>query len=462
MPRKKLTYLFIALDWLTATFAWALFYYVRKIKIEQAAFEVTNAYYLGILLVPFFWLLIFALQGGYVDVRRNHRMKILNQTFFGTLLGSVILFFAILLDDNINDYSQFYDLILWLFGIHLVLFLVVRMSFVSWIVKRIHDRKDGFKTVIIGTRERAESIFNELQQLEKGSGHQIIGYIAFDESEKSSLLTDMGTIADLEWTLRKDDIEGVIIASTAETAELAQKVINRVEGSAVRIDIVPEVAEINAGKIKINNIFGALLIEVNAQVMPVWQVVVKRIIDVVCSTLAIIVCIPLYIVLAILVKFSSKGPIFFKQERIGKGGKPFKIIKYRTMYTDAEKLGPQLSSSHDPRITPIGLIMRKLRLDEFPQFFNVLKGEMSLVGPRPERQYFIDKITAVEPQFIQLTKVRPGITSWGQVKYGYAENVDQMLQRMRYDLLYMKNRTLALDFKIMLYTVLIVVKAKGK
>lgn len=132
------------------------------------------------------------------------------------------------------------------------------------------------------------------------------------------------------------------------------------------------------------------------------------------------------------------------------------------MYVDAEKAGPQLSSANDTRITPIGRFMRKLRLDEFPQFFNVLKGDMSLVGPRPERQFYIDQIVEIEPQFMHLTKVRPGITSWGQVKYGYAENVDQMLQRMKFDLLYMKNRTLALDIKIMLYTVLIILKAKGK
>jgi len=211
-----------------------------------------------------------------------------------------------------------------------------------------------------------------------------------------------------------------------------------------------------------SNIFGALLIEVTSEVMPVWQRSVKRFIDVTVSIVALLVLLPLFIVLAIMVKWSSKGPIFFLQERIGKNGRPFNIIKYRTMVVDAEASGPQLSSSNDPRITNLGRFMRKTRLDEFPQFVNVLLGEMSLVGPRPERQFYIDQIAEIEPQFLELTKVRPGITSWGQVKYGYAENVQQMLDRMKFDLLYLKNRTVSLDFKIMLYTILIVFKGSGK
>jgi lipopolysaccharide/colanic/teichoic acid biosynthesis glycosyltransferase len=196
--------------------------------------------------------------------------------------------------------------------------------------------------------------------------------------------------------------------------------------------------------------------------MPFWQQAVKRFMDIILSVIAFFLCIPLFIISAILVKLSSPGRIFYLQERIGLNGKPFKIIKFRTMYENSEKSGPQLSSENDNRITPIGRFMRKTRLDEFPQFINVLKGDMSLVGPRPERQFYIDQIAQIDAQFLHLTKVRPGITSWGQVKYGYAENVDQMLLRMKYDLIYLKNRSLALDIKILFHTVLIVLKAKGK
>jgi exopolysaccharide biosynthesis polyprenyl glycosylphosphotransferase len=220
--------------------------------------------------------------------------------------------------------------------------------------------------------------------------------------------------------------------------------------------------ELLSGSLKMTNIYGALFVELNRDVMPLWQQAIKRFLDISLSVIAIIMLLPLYIISAILVKLSSPGPIFFLQERIGLNNKPFQIIKFRTMYVNSEANGPQLSSSNDSRITPIGRFMRKTRLDEFPQFINVILGHMSLVGPRPERQFYIDQIVQHEPQYVLLNRVRPGITSWGQVKYGYAENVEQMLDRMKYDLLYINNRSVALDLKILFYTVAIVIKAKGK
>ena len=278
----------------------------------------------------------------------------------------------------------------------------------------------------------------------------------------SNQLDYLGHIDDVERILKEYQIEEVIIALESVEHDRLKAIISRVDGANVRIKILPDMYDILSGTVEMSNIFGALLINVSTDVMPIWQITIKRLIDVFVSLVAVVILTPLYIVLALLVKFSSPGPIFFLQERIGKNGSTFNIIKFRTMYVDSEKDGPQLSSSNDCRITKIGRFMRKSRLDEFPQFVNVLKGDMSLVGPRPERQFYIDQIVQIEPQFLELTKVRPGITSWGQVKYGYAENVQQMLDRMKFDLLYLKNRSLSLDFKIMLYTVLIIFKGKGK
>ena len=188
----------------------------------------------------------------------------------------------------------------------------------------------------------------------------------------------------------------------------------------------------------------------------------KRMFDIVASLFAMIILSPVYLITAVIIKCTSRGPVFYAQERIGYRGKPFKMHKFRSMYVDAEANGPALASDDDPRITPFGRFMRKVRLDEIPQFYNVLKGTMSIVGPRPERQYYIDQIVQRSPEYLLLQRVKPGITSWGQVKYGYAENVDEMLERMRYDLLYLENMSLATDVKIMLYTVLIILQGRGK
>ncbi len=452
------------MDWVFSIISWGTFYYFRKTVIEEEAFNVNESFYYGIAIIPIFWLLIYLLQGTYQDVRRLHRMKIINLTFVGTVIGSFFIFFLFLLDDEINGYQQYYTSLLLLFSIHFFATIFPRFILVSYIVGRIHRREVGFKTLVIGGSEKAVDIVKEINDLPKGTGHDFVGFININGVDKllEGELEYLGHFDNIEQILREYKIEQVIIALESTEHDKIKRIIARLSGGDLRIKVLPDMYDILSGSVELSNIFGTILIDVNSKVMSMWQVTVKRTIDIVVSIVSLVLLIPVFIVLAIMVRISSPGPVFFLQDRIGKNGRVFKIIKFRTMFVGSEKNGPQLSSSNDPRITKLGLFMRKTRLDEFPQFFNVLKGDMSLVGPRPERQFYIDKIAAIEPQFLELTKVRPGITSWGQVKYGYAENVEQMLDRMKFDLLYLKNRTLSLDFKIMLYTVAIIFKGSGK
>jgi exopolysaccharide biosynthesis polyprenyl glycosylphosphotransferase len=464
MKERYINSLFILFDWLTAVISWASFFYYRKVYVEQSPFQLTEQFYIGILVIPLFWLMIYKVLGTYNDIRRMHFMRIISLSIKAFFLGVLAIFFLLILDDEINNYNSYYTLIAAVFTIHTFFTLVPRLLLTRIQVQKIAKRKTGFRTLLIGGSNKAIAIYKEIQSLPKGIGNEFIGFVNLNGIDKylSSELPYLGHARDLEAVLNEYDVEEVIIALDSTEHERLRQIISRIQGRDIKIKIKPDMFDLLSGSVKMTNIFGALLIEVNDQIMPYWQFVVKRVMDIVISLIAIILLLPVYIVLAILVKSSSQGPIFFKQDRIGKNGIPFKIIKFRTMFVDAEKSGPQLSSSNDSRITNIGRFLRKVRLDEIPQFWNVLKGEMSLVGPRPERQYFIDKISEREPQFTQLNKVKPGITSWGQVKFGYAENVDEMVERMKFDLLYLKNMSIAIDLKIMLYTILIVMKGAGK
>ncbi len=455
--------LFLFSDYLSALVSWALFFFFRKTLIENQAFELDNNFWLGIGLIPLFWMLLYFVQGTYIEIRRMFRLKLLNLTISISVIGSLIIFFSIILDDQVRSYEGYYWNLLILFVVHFSATFTPRLLINTWLVHTIRKPNNGFKTVIIGGTEKAVDILEEIKKNDKNV-NTFVGYINMNGNDRQldGKLPYLGHFDDLEELSKFTEIDEYIIAIESSEHNKLMHILLKIDDGKTRIKTLPDTYVILSGSLKMTNIYGALLLDVLSDVMPFWQKVFKRIIDISMSFVAVILLTPFYIFSAIAVKISSPGPIFFLQERIGKNGRVFKIFKFRTMYVNSEKNGPQLSTENDPRITRVGSFMRKTRLDEFPQFFNVLLGHMSIVGPRPERKFYIDQIAKIEPQYNQLTKVRPGITSWGQVKYGYAENVDQMLQRMKFDLLYLKNRSISLDIKIMFHTLLIVIRAEGK
>lgn len=453
----------LMLDLLAAMLAWFLFYFLRATWLEHKVFTSNGTFYLGISIIPLAYILLYYLQGTYLNVRRLYRLKIIQYTFFSSAFGSILIFFILLLDDNVISYQDYYFSFSILFLSQLVITLFPRLVLITLLIHQLRKYANGFSTVIIGGSDRALHVFNELSG-QKNNVNTFVGYVNVNGSDHAlkEEMAYLGHVSDLEQILSTHRIDEIIVAIESSDHDRLHKILVKINDLRIIVKVLPDMYELLSGSLKMTNIYGTLFVELNRDVMPLWQQAIKRFMDISLSVFAVVLLLPIYFIAALLVKFSSPGPIFFLQERIGLNNKPFQIIKFRTMYVNAEPDGPQLSSSNDARITSVGRVMRKTRLDEFPQFINVILGHMSLVGPRPERQYYIDQIVQHEPQYVLLNRVRPGITSWGQVKYGYAENVQQMLDRMKYDLLYINNRSIALDLKILFYTVAIVIKAKGK
>lgn len=471
MNRTRQTIIYIASDFLAAMLAWGLFFIYRKYAVNPLVFEQPELilhdrnFYFGLFLVPAFWLLIYAMSGTYRKVYRKSRLRELGQTLFISLAGVMLLFFVLILDDEVSSYKGYYTFFLILLVLQFGFTAFGRMVITSISAYQIHNRIIGFNTVIIGSNGNAINIFNEIENEYRSSGNKFIGFVNVVPNEKhplAEILPHLGHYNDIQDIIRDKSVEEVIIAIEPSEHGLIQSIITLLEGTRVVIKVIPDMHDILLGSVKMSSIFHAPLIHIYPDLMPAWQYSFKRIIDIGVAILALVILLPVYLFTAIAIKLTSPGPVFYSHERIGIDGKPFTMHKFRTMNQDAEKNGPQLSHKDDPRITRLGKFMRKVRLDEIPQFYNVLIGDMSLVGYRPERQHFIDQIVQEAPHYKLLLKIKPGITSWGQVKYGYAENVKEMIERLKFDILYLENMSLAMDLKIMIYTIMIVILGRGK
>ena len=465
MKKSKQAGKYILSDFISASVAWLLFNILRYevFAIDEGADSLLDyLQYPGVLggqvVIPLFWLVLYYFSGYYNKPFGKSRLTELFSTFITVLIGTVFVFFALLLDDIPRSIDIYYKLFFGMFGLQFFITYIPRLLIKQSGMRKIKNREWAMKVLIIGAGGKAVRIAHDLYRL----GYDICGFVSEDERTpvKADRNQVLGTVEDIPVLMEKENVDEIVLAVESKNNKALLGILYSLYRYKRPIKVLADRFNM-LSKIQLRTIRGIPLVDVTDNNFSPAEQNIKLFLDKVCSVVALLLLSPLFAYIAWRVKKDSPGPVFFRQERIGYLGQPFWMYKFRTMYVNAEENGPSLSSEDDLRVTPFGRIMRKYRLDELPQFWNVLKGDMSLVGPRPERKYFIDEIVKTAPYYYLLHNVRPGITSLGMVKYGYAASVDKMVERMEYDILYYENMSLTLDLTILIYTVKTVITGKG-
>ncbi len=456
-------------DYVMSNLAWFTYNIVRYQMGHVAGYTYLEGYLkseivlLGQVFFPLLMMVTYIFSGYYNNVVRKSRVQELLTTMASSGINTLMIFFLALINDVIGVRGSDYEMIIILWGLLFGFVYLIRAIITNTASHQIKSRKWTFPTLIIGSGSAAVAFATKLNNRRKSSGYDIRGFVNIPgENPVKGNPLPYYELDEIKEVCEQEGIWELIVVPSRDDTTQTMNAINHLFALGLPIMISPEYFNKMQTPVTISDIYGEPLVNISRSSMSDSGKNLKRAIDIVVSILALIALTPLYAIVSIIIKSTSPGPIFYLQERVGLHNKPFNIIKFRSMVQDAEASGmPQLTSDNDPRITPFGRFMRKYRIDELPQFWNVLKGEMSIVGPRPERQYYVDQIIERVPAYALLHQVRPGITSMGMVKYGYAQNVDEMVTRVAYDLMYLNNMSLLNDIKILIYTVKIVFTGRG-
>lgn len=447
------------MDFFTTSVAFFIFNLVRFHLLEESTtFSTWQNYVLSTkivaeqILIPLVLLGTYWLSGYYNYPLSRSRALELITTFLTAIFNAILIFFLLIANDTVEFASTNYMLVTSLCFLLFIFTYTGRLAITTWTIKYNKTHPQPFSTIVVGNSHGCVRLLKSLGTSRAKYQYNIIGFVPIPGEEDVNETGPTFPFSALEETCRSHEVTQVLIAPNAHNDVLIMQVLDKLSPLDISVKISPDTLSFVTSNIKLHDIFGEPLVDLTSPPLSAFALNLKTAIDKLSSALLLMLLSPLFLGIAIAVKCSTRGPVFYSQERMGFRRKPFRIYKFRTMVPEAESNGPALSSETDSRVTPIGAVLRKYRLDELPQFWNVLKGDMSLVGPRPEREYYINKIIKFAPYYRLVFQVRPGITSWGMVKYGYASSVEQMVERTKFDLIYINNMSLALDLKIVIYT----------
>jgi exopolysaccharide biosynthesis polyprenyl glycosylphosphotransferase len=460
----------ILIDIFTINLAY-LAHYVFRVRSGWIPYSIEPELLLPMMFICLYWLIWFSLFGLYRLWYEQSRIDEILTIVRSTIVGVLILFFLIFLDDTSSETIVQSRLLIFGYWSALTFLVIIGRLTQRFVQRKLLIAGVGLRnTIIVGWSDKAFKLCDMVLKY-PALGYKVIGFVKAGvrndgtQRVKGSTyqkIPILGSIQDVSHLIKKHTIHEVLIGLDTTEHDQLIEIMRQCDSVDIGMKIMPDLYDIVSGQARISSLYGLPLMDVRPQLMKPWEEVAKRVLDFLFSLSVLIIGFPLWILIALLIKVDSRGPIFYLQTRVGRNGRHFKILKFRSMRTDAERhSGPVWAGKNDPRVTRLGRLLRKMHLDELPQFINVLIGDMSLVGPRPERPFFVDKITKEVPLYNHRHRVRPGITGWAQVKHKYDENMEDVRAKIKYDLFYIENLSWRMDLKIIFNTLYVMIAGKG-
>ncbi len=454
--------LLLIADFLLLAVANSFYYFIR---IRSGLYRVITIpdFWGPVVMLSLFTMVVFWFWGLYRYSRLHSRFDEFATLMKASTFAVVLLFFAIFFDDVTNGQVTHVRLLIVIYWALIVFFAGGGRIALRTFQRNLLLKGYGLhNTLIIGAGERAVEVYN-MSVRYKALGYKPVGFISMEPSSCDNLpVPIIDNVSHLTKAIHDLHAQEIIIALEENEREQLNRILSEVNGENILLKMVPDLHDAVSGQVRVGQVYGFPLIEIMPQIMQPWEEATKRTIDFFFSMLLLVVGLPLWLLVALAIKLESRGTVIYKQDRVGQEGRNFTLYKFRSMYENAEKhTGPTWADKNDPRVTKVGRIIRKFHIDEIPQFINVLKGDMSLVGPRPERPFFVEQLSKEIPLYKRRLKVKPGITGWAQVKHTYDQNIGDVKVKLQYDLFYIENMSLRLDFKIVLNTLSHVLMGRG-